>query len=378
MNIAQLIKKKGENWELISGSITDLDNALVLVFGDRIALQKDKEIHAIKEMFPNQHIVYASTCGEILGSDITDDAITITVLDFKNASFKIASGNMLTSNFSVEELGAILTKNLNREQLKHVLVFSEGTLINGSELIKGIESELDDDIVVTGGFCGDSKRFQETVVGHNKLPQRGEVVIIGLYGESLEITYSSFCGWTAFGPERIVTKSKANVLYQMDGKPALDLYKKYLGDKIKQFPMSALRYPLSIKIKGSKQPLVRTILTINEERGAIILAGDVPEGSTIQLMMANVDSIIDGASQAASLAMETRKTPPEVALLISCVGRKIVMDQRVEEEIEEIIEVIGKDAKYCGFYSYGELAPLPKEQKSKLHNQTMTLTLISE
>ena len=223
--------------------------------------------------------------------------------------------------------------------------------MNGSDLIKGIEKYTDQEISLTGGLCGDGDRFETTLASYNENPKKGEIVMIGLYGESLEISYASYGGWIPFGPERIITKSKANVLMELDDLPALDLYSKYLGNKANQLPQAALLYPLNIKEEGKEHNLVRTILNIDVKNKSMILAGDVPEGSHAQLMMATVDGIAEGASTAAAMALRKHAKPPQLALLVSCIGRKLVMDQRVEEEIEEVSEILGKQAAIAGFYS---------------------------
>lgn len=216
------------------------------------------------------------------------------------------------------------------------------------------------------------------MASYNESPKEGEIVAIGFYGDTLEISSANYGGWTTFGPERIITKSQGNILYELDGKPALDLYKTYLGEKAKELPKSALLYPLSVKTTENSEPLVRTILNIDEVENTMTLAGDIPEGARVQLMMSSVDDIANGAFHAAELAMENRKSSPELALLISCIGRKLVMDQRTEEEIEEVKAVIGDNTVISGFYSYGEMAPFSGQDSCKLHNQTMTLTLFSE
>ncbi len=259
-----------------------------------------------------------------------------------------------------------------------MFVVSEGSFINGSQLTKGMSSVTEDNLLITGGLCGDDTRFEKTLASYNENPKQGELVAIGFYGESLEITFSIHGGWTPFGPERIVTKSKGNTLYELDGQPALDLYKTYLGDKAKDLPGAALLYPLNVTSASETQSIVRSILNIDEANNAVILAGDIPEHSKVQLMMTNVDNIANASERAASQALEFRKNEPEVAILVSCIGRKLVLDQRVEEEIEEVIEVIGNKAVTCGFYSYGEIAPFHGEVACQLHNQTMTITLMSE
>ncbi|WP_304131647.1 FIST signal transduction protein, partial [Mesonia mobilis] len=269
-------------------------------------------------------------------------------------------------------------EQLPKENLQHIFIISEGSFVNGSALINGLEENNTQNIKISGGLCGDNERFEKTLVAYNETPKEGEVAIIGLYGDSLEVTASSCGDWMPFGPERTITKSKDNILYEIDGLPALDLYKKYLGEKALDLPHSALLFPLNIKAEGKDLPVVRTILNIDEDEKSMIFAGDIPEQSKVQLMMASVDAIVVGAGEAAKKAMKNRKNKPQFALLISCIGRKLVMAQRIEEEVEEVLDIIGAQTLTTGFYSYGEIAPFQSQDSCELHNQTMTLTLISE
>lgn len=377
MKFQQYEKIKGCDWKLISPQQLSLNNPLVLVFGNRFMLEEPSLYKDIKNKFPNGEIVIGSTAGEILVSKVSEDSITITAIEFEKSSFSIKKANILDFDKNAVAIGKHLAAQLPKNNLKHIFIVSEGSFVNGSALINGLEFE-NSNTAITGGLCGDDARFKKTLVGYNENPKEGEIVAIGFYGDTLEISYAQYGGWTPFGPERIITKSKDNVLFELDGFPALDLYKKYLGEKANQLPQSALLYPLSLKQKGKKEAIVRTILSINEQENTMTLAGDVPEGSKVQLMMANIDNIAEGALKAADIGMKNRKNKPELALLVSCIGRKLIMDQRVEEEIEEVIEIIGTQATVGGFYSYGELAPFYGNKSCELHNQTMTLTLISE
>ncbi|MCR9264293.1 MAG: FIST C-terminal domain-containing protein [Flavobacteriaceae bacterium] len=355
----------------------DLKEPLVLVFGNRFMLEDTKLFDEIRNLFPDGHIVFGSTSGEIMGHRVLDGTVTLTAIEFEKGHFLIKNKNVSEFNNNAIALGESLSKELPIEGLKHIFVVSEGSNVNGSDLITGLEEGGSGITGLSGGLCGDDDRFEVTLSSYNEPPKEGEVIAIGFYGESLEVTCANYGGWIPFGPERLITKSQKNVLFELDGKPALDLYKRYLGDKSDELPKSALLYPLSVRTHDG-QAIVRTILNIDEERNAMILAGDVPEGSKVQLMMATVDDIASGAKSAAKLAIEGRNTDTQLALLISCVGRKLVMDQRTEEEIEEVVHVIGDTAVVSGFYSYGEMAPFAGQSSCKLHNQTMTLTLFSE
>ncbi|UOB19072.1 FIST signal transduction protein [Abyssalbus ytuae] len=378
MKIVQGKKIKNNNWEF-DFDVSELKNPLVLIFGNRFLLEDKNIYQEIKNMFPEGHLVFGSTSGEILSNNVFEGSITLTAIEFEKSTFVIKKENILTHNKNAKQAGLSLIKQFKHEGLKHLFIISEGSCVNGSDLIEGVEAEIKDDMfAITGGLCGDDARFEKTLASYNEQPKQGEIVGIGFYGESMEITFANYGGWTPFGPVRTITKSEGNVLCEIDNTPALDIYKKYLGEKAEQLPQAALLYPLSVKAPGAERSIVRTILNIDEQKNCMILAGDVPVGSKVQLMMATVDNIANGALKAAGLAMENRKNKPELGILVSCVGRKLVMDQRVEEEIEEVQHVIGKEIPISGFYSYGEMAPFTTNKKCILHNQTMTLTLISE
>ncbi|WP_405381481.1 FIST signal transduction protein [Maribacter sp. LLG6340-A2] len=379
MKIIQAIKKFSEPFVFNDGlNGKHLKNPLVLVFGNRFMLEDEHIYEEVKALFNDAHVVFGSTSGEIIDETVLDGTIVLTAIEFEKSSILVHRSNVDEHDNNDEKLGEHLMAKFPQEQIKHLFVISEGSTVNGSALIQGLEKNKHSYIGLSGGLCGDDDRFERTLVSYNESPKEGEIVAIGFYGSSLEITSANFGGWTPFGPERLITKSQGNKLYELDGKPALDLYKNYLGEKAKELPKSALLYPLSVRANDASEPLVRTILNIDNEENAMILAGDVPTGSKVQLMMSSVDDIVNGAFCAAEQAMNGRKKSPNIALLVSCIGRKLVMDQRTEEEIEEVKSVIGEDTYITGFYSYGEMAPFKGQDQCKLHNQTMTLTLFSE
>lgn len=378
MKTTQLTKHTGStSWEYLSEK-QDLKNPLVLVFGDRYLLETEGLYEEIKTIFPDGHIVFGSSCADITANNVDDNSITITAIEFEKTSFLIKTSNVLHADFDSHKTGKALINEFPQEGLKYVFVISEGSFVNGSQLTIGMNSATNDNLLITGGLCGDADRFEKTIASYNESPKPGEIVAIGLYGDSLEVTFSVYGGWTPFGPERVVTKSKGNILYELDNKPALDLYKMYLGDKAKDLPGAALLYPLNVQSAEGEQSIVRSILNIDEAENAMILAGDIPEESKVQLMMTNVDNIANASERAAKQALHYRKNKPELAILVSCIGRKIILDQRVEEEIEEVTQVLGENVRITGFYSYGEIAPFHGEVSCQLHNQTMTVTLLSE
>lgn len=377
MKIIQAFKKQNESWSYLQEKMV-LKKPLIFVFANRFLLEDIEVIEDIRTEFPYEDLIFASTSGEIFDCKVNENSITIVAIEFEKSSFIVQRENVLNFKDNKELIGETLIKKLPKHNFKHIFVLSDGSLVNGSSLIKGLEKDLDEKISITGGLCGDDFRFEKTLSSYNENPKEGEVIIVGLYGESLEISFASIGGWVPFGPERRVTKSVDNVLYEIDSKPALELYKKYLGNEHEDLSQASFFYPLSVTPENKDQSLVRTILNIDNETNAMKLAGDIPMNSKLQLMMASIDAIVDGAHTATELAMKNRNKQAQLALIVSCAGRKIVMNQRVEEEIEQVREVLGVQTNIAGFYSYGEIAPFHGLFKSELHNQTITLTLLSE
>ncbi len=378
------MKIEQSKWTAGEGWVKSIDQGLngstnfVLAFGGRDALSDPARYNELRGMYPNAHILMNSTSGEIMNTSVLDDSIVCTAVNFEHSQLNIAKINIDEMGDSFKA-GQKLSDLLPKENLKHVFVISDGGKVNGSELILGLNSQLPPGVIVTGGLAGDGARFEKTLVGCDVAPASGNIVAVGLYGDRLRFGHGSVGGWDSFGPDRIITKSKANVLYELDGQSALSLYKKYLGDQAKGLPGTALLFPLAIRSKDTEHSIVRTILAINEEEQSMTFAGDMPEGSFARLMKANFDRLIDGAGEAATNSFEgIGKREADLAILISCVGRKLVLDQRIEEEVEGVRAVLGNKPVMTGFYSYGELSPFNPAAKCELHNQTMTITTITE
>jgi len=280
------------------------------------------------------------------------------------------------------ESGQKAIEALPKNGLSHTMVFSEGLKLNGSELVKGLHEALPKGVAATGGLAADGGQFKKTLVGLNRPPEEGKVVAIGFYGKKLKVGYGSMGGWNPFGPDRMITRSHANIVYELDGQPALDLYKRYLGKQSRGLPQTGLLFPLNLQrlTDKGKIEVIRTLLSVNEKDRSITFAGDMPEGSYVQMMKANVDQLILGADEAAKICRkEMRNAKPDLAILISCFGRKLVLKERAEEEISRVRAKLGRNTKITGFYSYGEISPVkPFEPKCSLHNQTMTITTFRE
>ncbi|MBI3521232.1 MAG: FIST C-terminal domain-containing protein [Bacteroidetes bacterium] len=351
---------------------------LVIGFGGKHVLADGTTYEILRKEFPRATISLCSTAGEIYNSEVLDDSLSVTAIEFEKTTVQSSCVN-INSYGSSFEAAVGLIKNLDQHGLKYIFIVSDGSKVNGSELVRGIESVIHHSIPVTGGLAGDGAAFKSTLVGLNEIPTSGNITAIGLYGDSIKIGHGSMGGWEMFGLEKKVTKAVANELFEIDHQCALDIYKQYLGNYSNELPGSALLFPLSIKLENNDESVVRTILSINNDTKSMVFAGDVPEGSKVRFMKANFDKLIDAASDAAENSlMHIKSHKPKLAILISCVGRKIILNKRVEEEVEAVVDILGKEVITTGFYSYGEISPLKPNTKCELHNQTMTITTFDE
>lgn len=351
---------------------------LVLVFGATAILSDPGHIQHLERVYPGAHIFGCSTAGEICGTNVLDNSLVVTAIHFDSTWIHGAKIKLDAVERSCDA-GEQLAQSLKPEELVHVLVLSDGLKVNGSDLVKGLVSRLPKDVTVTGGLSGDGGRFQKTLVAWNGPAEPDTVAVLGLYGRRLRVGYGSLGGWDSFGPERLITRAAGNVLYELDGQSALELYKRYLGEHAKGLPATGLLFPLSVRSRDAETGVVRTILSVDERDQSMTFAGDIPVGSYARLMKANFDRLIDGAVGAATTSCRAiGSSETELALLISCVGRKMVLNQRIEEEVEGVRDIVGDRTVLTGFYSYGEISPFSPSAKCELHNQTMTITTLSE
>ena len=351
---------------------------LVLEFGSAESVVKPAVYQHLRSVYANADIVFSSTAGEILDDSVFDDSVVVTAIEFEKTKVKSVKSNIKHHSNSFDT-GVFLMDKLSADDLNCVFIISDGTFINGSELVDGLNKDNKHNVPITGGLAGDAARFEKTFTGINEAPSQGNVVAIGFYGKDILIGHGSLGGWDEFGHERTITKSDQNILFEIDHKNALDLYKEYLGDYVDELPGSALLFPLSLRLNGAEKTLVRTILSINEDNKSMTFAGNLPEGSKVRLMKANFDKLIEASSTAATNSFNAiDKHEPDLAVLISCVGRKLILQERTYEEVEAAKEILGGHTAITGFYSYGEISPFSDGIQCELHNQTMTITTFTE
>lgn len=379
---AQLMRTKSykytqNQWSEPFDPTLDSDNTMVLVFFES-TLVIDDHLKKIKKTFSNSKILGSSTSGEIQNGQINDNSIVCMVIKFDQTRLKLAS---VPVSFKTSlEAGRNLADALSAPDLKNIFLLTDGLNIDGSEFIKELDQTLKKKnitVPIAGGMAGDGYRFINTFVINDTSIKTHQAVALGLYGEKVQIFSGTGTGWTPFGPRRVVTKAYRNTVFEIDNIPALTLYKEYLKEDAKNLPVSGILFPLGISWEENES-IVRSVARIDEANNALIFASKIPENTQVQLMHSNVIKLTEAASQALdNCTLDFTDNKATAALIVSCIGRRMIMGQKTEDEIDIVKSLLPSHTEICGFYSYGEFSPTASK-KNELHNQTMTLIVFQE
>lgn len=378
-----LIKTSQQQLTRSNQSLTPVEidgngSQLVFVFGSSTRMQDPTLQEQLKQNFPEAVLVGCSTAGEITAKGVEDETLTVTSLEFQKTKLK-STRVQVASMESSYQVGVDLAQSLAADDLAYLLVLSDGLAVNGSSLVKGIRDTLPKEVPFSGGLAGDADRFEKTWTLDNDGVHANSVVAVGFYGNHLSIERGSIGGWVPFGPFKTVTGSEGNIVHEIDGECALDAYSVYLGDEAKDLPASGLYYPFAMMTQENNSfGLIRSVLAIDREKGSLIFAGDIPEGTTVQLMHASYDELILGAEKASLECLPEEGMEIDFSLLISCVGRKILLGTNIDLEVDAVSGKFGRKVTCTGFYSYGEIGPFKGSGACELHNQTMTITTFCE
>ncbi len=353
-------------------------SVLGLVFGTHDTATAGQALAELRDKYRHIEIVGCSTAGEVMGETLSDDSLVVAIVRFDRTSIRVASEPIVAEP---RRSGATVGSQLSRpgpdgRTLSAVMVFIDGLAADVDAVLDGLRSTVDPGVPISGGVAADALGFSRAwTTAEQGVLAEGGLSALGLYGPDVVVRHGAASGWRPFGPPRSVTRSRGSVVYELDGRPILDMYEDYLGDRTAELPSAALILPLQVTLP-SGEDVVRTILSIDTANRSMTFAGPMPEASICSLMLGSSDRLIDGAARAAR-QLTTDGCGPRLAVAVSCVGRRLALGTETEDEIDAIARELGDTAEVLGFYSYGEIAPTPVSNAA-IHNQTMTITTISE
>ena len=379
MQTVQAILRVNSDIQRALSPLSALEPDLLLVFGPSERLVELAPLLAV--FFPDACRVGCSTALAICTEGVEEAGCVITAVRFDTSGIVDVSQRLVGKESSFET-GRRLGEALPANNLRLVLLLGQGVGVRGSALVDGVNSVLGGRVPVLGGLASRAEGYYQTSV-LDASGCRGETVVaLGLYGEKLRFGFGVLGGWSPFGPARKVTRCEGNVLYELDGEPALEVYRRYLGDYARDLPGIGHFFPFAMLDKNHDEiGLIRSLLAVDEKTGGLKFAGEIEPDGYLRMMHANTDKLVGGAEAAAEAAK--RMLPCNGAyrglvFMVSCVGRDYVMGERVEEEVDSVAAAFGKDAVVTGFYSFGEISPPGPGLSSKLHNQTVMVAYLDE
>ena len=349
----------------------------VLVFGSVDRFNERGFAKTLRARYPEAEIIGCTTSGEITSDGVYDDSVHITAMKWERSTLRFISRpvNSMAQSFA---LGEQIADELRMDDLKGVFVLSDGLNVNGSELVEGLQSKLPN-IPITGGLAGDNAQFSKTLLLNNESVEDRLVIAVGIYGDQAIVTSGALGGWKPYGPPRKITRSDKNIVYELDGKPALPLYKMYIGYYANDLPASGLNFPFAI-MDDKNVNVIRTLLSVNDKDNSLTFAGNIEQGTTVRFLKSDHDRLVSGASDAAKQILDkgVDVNDKALAICVSCVGRKLVMENQVSDEVFAVQRLLGVQTGITGFYSNGEICSGEDDGHSQLHNQTMTIAYLSE
>lgn len=361
-------------WTLLGG-VEPPHPDLVVVFGSAEPAVLRGAAAALRGGFPEAQIVGCTTSGELLGGRILDGSIVAAAIQLSTAHVHAHSAKIGSRRDSYAA-GRRLGEAIVAPALKGVLVLAEGIDCDGSQLLAGLCDAVGDQVPVFGGLAGDGIDFVVTRVAANGPFESGQAVAVGFYGKGFRIAQGLGVGWQpeqTIGP---ITNSAGSILYEIDQRPALDVLRRAAGLGRKITHADLLAAPLWIADPAwEASGIIRTIVGIDEDRGSLIMAGDLPRNGACSLMRTSVEALASSAAEAAGKAFEQVPSSSGLAFLVSCVGRRQVLGPAASAEAQAVSQVL-RDMLQVGFYSYGEIGPAGASPR--MHNQTICVTILSE
>jgi hypothetical protein len=335
-------------------------------------------------------MVGGTTAGEISISGFSTQSVVIMALSSDTLDFATGIGMNMSQDEAACAVALVddIRHKISIKEALSLLIFPDGMGGDGVKVIEGLHSVLGTGFEIVGGYLGDDENFETTFQYFNGKVYKNAIpglLICGKKGFRTGIGVRS--GFESIGNRFYCTDAEDNVVKKFDNEPALDLYKELLGEeRSKRLPGVCLEYPFGLidekaSIAGKEYFQLRCGLVVDHEEGTIALAASIPEGSAITLTAASRGDIINGAKLAAEQAKESLKDArPQAILMFSCVGRKLVLGRRTQEEVAVVKKILGEDVPLIGFYTYGEIGPIDKMKEelaiTKFHNETVVLWVL--
>jgi len=320
-----------------------------------------------------------TTAGEISTAGFSTGSAVLGGIASDCIGFEIVSAHDISRDS--EQAGRDLAEAFS-DSVRYVQLFSDGITGDGTAILKGMSDTFSKVIPVSGGTSGDGGKFLKTWQFKGDRVFTDAAMAIGFTGD-FKLGTGFRSGWAPIGLPKKVTRAAGNILYELNGESALNVYERFLGKHAKNLPAVGVEYPLGLigQFKdhtGNDHLLLRATMSVNREEGSICFAGEIPDGAMVYLTCGDRTSLLDATEEAVRMAMADlgRTARPHLVFIYSCMARKILLGLRTKEEFERVRSQFDPAVSVLGFYTYGEYCRVKRDGPSLLHNETATLAVI--
>jgi hypothetical protein len=333
----------------------------------------------ITRAFPEIELIGCTTDGE-LSSELgfREDSVTLILLASDTVDIRAGIGRSLSVDLAAACRSAVeIAKAKTDKPLRLCIAMPDGMTADGHSVTATLQQVAGPEIPLFGALAGDQWRLKSVKQFYGTEVLTDSVPVLLLCGE-FHFSYGVATGWRQVGEVGRVTRATGATVYEIDDKPAIDFYRKYLGPGTRP----TVELPLAIlSARDAIQYLRACLGVVDETTGAVTFLAAVPEGARVRLTLADRDEILTGCAESLSIAKSglPAGAQPSAALIFSCAARKNLLGTRTQEELRLIRGGLGEMVPICGFYGYGEISPnMGDPTGTKCHNESFVTLLIAD
>jgi hypothetical protein len=329
------------------------------------------------DAWPAIELIGCTTDGELSSRlGFRQDSVVLVLLGSDRIEFAAGVGRHLGDDVAGACERAVAGA---RDRVDHApticLALPESLTASGQAVVEALSHALGGDVPVFGATSGDGYELTKThqFCGREVLSDSVPVLLLSgplVYSAAVE------SGWEPLGDPGVVTSSEYTTVHEIDGRPAMEFFRRFLGPEGAPTP----EFPLAILDEHGAVECLRTALSEHQdETGSITFLSEVREGATVQITTADRAAIIAGCSASVEKAFADypHGRSPELAMVFSCCCRRLLLGTRTKEEMAIVESVLGTDLPVIGFYGYGEIGPPDSSDcVSKYHNETFVSLIL--
>ncbi len=328
-------------------------------------------LHQIDRVFPNLELIGCTTDGEVSSVlAFQQDSIVLTLFcTDDDIEIRAGVGRNLSQD-PVRAAGQAVQDGYHWAKL--CIALPESLTISAAATLNALKAALGQTFPIFGGFAADQWRFKQTYQFYKTEVLSDALPILLFSGSSLKFSYGACTGFQPVS-QRMgrVTKADRNVVYEIDGKSALEFYSDYFGalDPSPEHPLAVFDQHDRFFLRGFSS-FDRTV-------GSITAFADLFEGDLLTIATASREDIIAAAKQPILEALQAYPgVEPAAALFFPCGANRQLLGTRIEEEFQLMQASLGHQIPCSGFYTFGELAPLEQQQETQLLQHTVVTLLL--